>query len=238
MLQKGFFLTESHNPVLPPETWELVVEKTTPGTYTQTLNWGKYRFEVSGGGGGSGMAWGKNTNTSVLNSIGAASGGAGAYGSFIIEINERNTDTFSLVVGAGGNGAKQYNGVAPTTAGGATTISSIILGTIATLNGGEGAYAYGQHFAQADARVGNGGTFTTILSIHNLKNGTNGISSFVQKGASWGEVSAASTKNPTPYNTGGFGGAWKEPYNGTPYANNGGAGFVRIYKSNLKPEPI
>lgn len=236
MLQKGFFLTESHNPVLPPETWELVVEKTTPGTYSQTLGWGRYRFEVSAAGGGSGMAFGKNTSTSAINSEGSASGGAGAYGSFIIEINERNTDTFSLVVGAGGNGVVQYNGVAPTTGGGSTTISSINLGEIATLNGGEGAYAYGQHFAQADARVGNGGTFTTNLTTHNLNNGTNGISVAITRGTT-AHIDAAKTTNPAPYDTGGFGGAWG--YNGGyVHADNGGAGFVRIYKSNLKPEPV
>ena len=231
-LQKCFFLTDSYNPNEPEDEWTLVYEKTTAGSDTLNLGWGKYRFEASAGGGGSGAALGR-TEGVTFNEAGA-SGGTGAYGSFIVSVDMGNTDEFSLVVGAGGNGGTRIHGTAPTSSGGATTISSTNLGTIVTLNGGGGAHAHAT--ANGDvASVGGGGGFTTTLATHNLSNGRNGASATTSSG----NRSAGTTNNPTPYDTGGYGGAWSYSSSaGTMFGGNGGAGFIRIYKSQVYPKGV
>lgn len=230
-LQKCFFLTDSYNPNEPEDEWTLVYEKTTAGSDTLNLGWGKYRFEVSAGGGGSGAALGGYYNN-YYNTSAGASGGTGAYGSFIVEVGVGTTDEFSLVVGTGGSGGTRISGIAPTTSGGATIISSTILGVIATLNGGGAAYAIATNSGDS-AVVGGGGTFTTTLTSHNLSKGRNGVSASTSSGSR----SAGTTNNPTPYNTAGFSGAWSyNPSNGAMSGKNGGAGFIRIYKSQVYPK--
>ena len=224
MLGKGFFLTESNNPDLPPEEWTLFDEKTVAGTYVFALPWGRYRFEISAAGGGAGVAtaWGGRAG---------ASGGAGAYGSFIREINVGTTETFTAIIGVGGNGATVSNGTAATTSGGSTTVSSSEDGLLVTLNGGNGGYAHATTNGDT-AYVGSGGTFTTILTEHNFNNGTNGVFATTHSG----DYSSGNTTNPSPYDNGGYGGSWYYNKNMTVIiANNGGDGFVRIYKSNIKP---
>lgn len=231
-LQKGFFKTQSSNPVLPPEEWELVAEFTTPGTYTQTLDWGKYRFEMSAGGGGGATALASN----VQPHCGGASGGTGAYGVALCEYGYGVTDTITIVVGGHGSGATKVEGTAASTDGGATKLSDTTHGTeFVVLGGGTRGYARATQNGDT-AYVGTGGTFTTTLTDHDLHNGRNGASATTDSGHNHVQ---GNTTNPDPYSSYGQGGGYKYyPVDRTQAANNGTDGFVRIYKSNLKPEPI
>lgn len=228
MLGKGFFLTESHNPDLPPEEWTLVYEKTTPGTDTFNINWGRYKIEASaGGGGGAAALGGQYSNASA-----GASGGCGSYGEGIVEYGVLDSDMLTINIGSAGSGATRTNGTAPSTNGGNTTLSDTTHGSnFVVLSGGNAGYAHATTNGDS-ASVGSGGTFTTSLTDNNFHNGTAGKSLSTSRGSK----SATNTTNPSPYNSVGYGGGWAyDTFSNTQSASNGGAGFVRIYKSNLKP---
>ena len=192
----------------------------TPGTYSLTLEPGTYRFDLSAGGGGGAAALG---GLAPGQQKAGASGGTGAYGSF--EITVATTDTFTIVVGAGGTGATKINGTAASTAGGTTSISSTALGTdFVQLTGGGAGYAHATGNGDT-ATVGTGGTATTSLLTHNLSNGSNGSTATTHSGSH----SATYTSNPAPHSSYGYGGGWA--YNDsqvTMSATNGGDGYVHI----------
>lgn len=221
-------MTDSVNPVLPPEEWTLVYEKTTAGTDTLSVGWGRYKVEASAGGGG-----GATALAAIHPNSAGASGGCGAYGDGIIEYSPSDTDTLTIVVGGAGNGATKIEGTAASTAGGNTTLSDTTHGTeFVLLRGGAAGYAHATQNGD-NAYVGSGGTFTTSLTDNNFHNGTQGKSA----STSSDPKSATNTTNPSPYNTVGYGGGWAYNLlnNRSQSASNGGVGFVRIYKSNLKP---
>lgn len=239
-LQKCFFLTDSYNPNEPEDEWTLVYEKTTAGSDTLNLGWGKYKIEASAGGGGGAAALGGFASSQgyFANSAGA-SGGTGAYGSAIIEYTVNSTDTLTFTVGAGGTGATKTNGTAASTGGGNTTLSDSTHGSnFVVLNGGGSGYAHATNNGDT-ATVGTGGTFTTTLATHSFNNGRNGAS----RSTSSGNHSAGNTTNPSPYNSVGFGGGWAFNTQSSVFlpsmsGSNGGAGFIRIYKSQVYPKGV
>lgn len=218
------------------EIWTLVYEKTTAGSDTFAVGYGRYKVEVSAGGGGAGTALhitggGGIVPAQARNSAGA-SGGTGAYGSAILSYLE--ADTLSFTVGARGNGATKERGTASSTGGGNTSLSDTTHGSnFIVLGGGGRGYAHATENGDS-ASVGAAGTVTTTLATHDLHNGRNGASS----STSTGSHSAGNTSNPSPYSSYGRGGGWSYK-TGTSYsqsASNGTAGFIRIYKSNFYPE--
>lgn len=228
----GFvFVNGQRKQVFPTaEEWTLVYEKTTSGSDTFAVGYGKYKVEISAGGGGAGTAL-HIVAGQALNSAGA-SGGTGAYGSAILSYLE--ADTLSFTVGARGNGATKERGTASSTAGGSTSLSDTTHGSnFIVLGGGGRGYAHATENGD-DASVGAAGTVTTTLVTHDLHNGKKGASSSTATGSH----SAGNTSNPSPYSSYGRGGGWSYR-TGTNYsqsASNGTAGFIRIYKSNFYPD--
>lgn len=248
MLQKGFFLTESHNPNLPAEEWTLVFEKTTQGAFSQNFGWGKYKVEMSGGG-GSGAACIKNSSN--MEFVYCNNGYSGEKTIVVVPVYSGNNQTFSGVVGGGGKGASvdlyrterypdQYYYEA-----------TAIYGAVGYgyENGKQPTSKYeynGQitrpHLAGGAWVGGSGGGSTGLL--------IDGILNTVAKGGNGGDVRI----NLDGYKTsdGGLGGnggtkngtgvsGGSRAYDGgmgTRTSGNGSDGYIRIYKSNLKPEPV
>lgn len=214
------------------EEWTLVYEKTTSGSDTFAVDYGKYKIEVSAGGGGAGTALQVSGYPARAGNSAGASGGTGAYGSAILSYFE--ADTLSFTVGARGSGATKEYGTASSTAGGSTSLSDTTHGSnFIVLGGGGRGYAHATDNGD-DASVGSAGTVTTTLVTHDLHNGKKGASASTATGSH----SAGNTTNPSPYSSYGRGGGWSYR-TGTNYsqsASNGTAGFIRIYKSNFYPD--
>lgn len=201
-----------------------VIEYTTAGTHTVTLEAGNYRIYISGAGGGAACSYKTGSNAGGA----LAGGGSGAYGYVELQLNVQ--ETFTFVVGAGGTGsvggATQY-----ASDGTITTASSNLRGTFITLNAGTGGSAWwedsrsGHHWQTA----GTGGTYSTTLGTHYLNNGSSGSA----------DASNATTKdwygngatNPSPYyGSGGTAHFYGPGSMSNIYANSGQSGWVKIEK--------
>ena len=90
-LQKGFFLTNSYNPDLPPDEWTLVYENHTPGSYSESFGWGRYKVELSGAGGSGGAS--SSAHSSSYNY--ANNGASGKLFTAIVEVFYDETKTIS-----------------------------------------------------------------------------------------------------------------------------------------------
>lgn len=229
------FVNGERKQVFPStETWELVFEQLTSGTYTFNVGFGKYRIEMSAGGGGGATALGftgSEPPSGGASASAGANGGSGAYGTVSLEYDENTTDTITIVVGSHGNGATRINGTASSTGGGDTKLSDTMHGTeFVVLGGGQAGHAraYSTH---DESWAGNGGGFTTTLTDHDLHNGAKGVA------RENGNYTLGNVVNPSPYDIGGFGGgfSYRSSYSAQQSASNGGDGFVRIYKSNIYP---
>ena len=243
MLLNCFFLTESHNPDLPEEEWTLVYENTTPGAYSQNFGWGKYKIEISGGG-GSGAASIRDTNGMEYEYT--QNGYSGEKKTVVAAIYTGENKTFSGTIGGGGKGAtvrvlKQsdrykgeafygnagqgyQNGSTPNTKYEYNHESTFMLGGGAWVGGSGG----GSTSLEIDsvlntvAAGGNGGTVNVNYSGYKISNGGVGGSGGTTSGLGANGGSSVDKKN----------------VSGTYTSGNGSDGYVRIYKSNLKPEPV
>lgn len=213
------------------EVWELVFEQLTPGTYTFNVGWGKYKIEMSAGGGGAGTAIG---NTPLISpdptAASGASGGSGAYGVVPVNYASGVTDTITIVVGAAGTGATKTNGTAASTAGGNTTLSDTTHGSSFVVLGGGGAGYADARGSHDSSSAGVAGTVTTSIIGHDLHNGSAGVA------YENGTHTVGNTINPSPYASYGYGGGFSYRLSsGSQSASNGAGGYVRIYKSNIYP---
>lgn len=230
MLGKGFFLTESHNPNLPAEEWTLFYEKTTAGSDSTTLPWGKYKIVISGaGGGGAAAGWNessgaryaengyageeyieplevaKNQNTTITFTIGASGGGAAA---------RARHDNYNY---AGSGGTGYQNGSSGTIQKYTTTGQFPLVDAVTAGGGGGGSTVLGINLSWFFARGGNGGT---------ARQSHYGIWGYGGTGGSGG----------TTAGTGAAGGTGSATYgNSQQWAGNGSDGYIKIYVSNLKP---
>lgn len=148
----------------------VLVESSTPGTYTYTIpKTQNYYFIIVGAGGGS--AWGGSGHYTNYN----AAGGSGACAAGVIKLAKGTVLTY--VVGAlGANNAGSSVGNYPAKAGGLSSLS-LSNTAFATANGGGGAIA---HIHTSPTRTpGAGGTYTmgTGVVVDSLitKNGYAGI---------------------------------------------------------------
>lgn len=198
------------------------VEYTTAGTHTVTLPPGYYRFSISGAGGGAAVSYKGSGSANMGGAL--AGGGSGAYGYFELLLNVQ--ETFTFVLGSGGNGAIG-GGTQASSGGSVTTVSSNIRGTFVTLNAGTGASAYWDNNNNRWYSPGSAGGYSTTLSSHHLNSGSNGS----------GEASTATAKhywgnggnNPDPYKgDGGTGHFYKSSGMSELYANSGQSGWVKI----------
>lgn len=230
-LQKGFFKTQSSNPILPPEEWTFVQEITTAGSYSTSLNWGKYKIVFSGaGGGGAAAGWNEASGTRY-----AHEGSNGEELTVFLDVNHGMTKTVTGIIGAGGGGAaararhSNYNYAGSGGAG--------------YQNGNNGTIQNKLVLDVADAvTAGGGGGGSTSLEIDSVLNsvahGGNGGDARQSKYSIWGYGGTGGSGG-TISGTGATGGSGAQAYgNSQLYGDAGSDGYVRIYKSNLKPEPL
>lgn len=228
MLGKGFFLTESHNPDLPPENYDdLVYENTTAGSYSETLSWGKYKIVISGaGGGGAAAVWNEAHGTRY-----AENGYNGEEKVVYVNVFKDDTLTVSGTTGSGGTGGRATPESATRGTGGTgyqngsngTAQHTILTNPYASAAGGGGGGSTSLEFdsvLQDVAAGGNGGT------------GRHANVGVIGRGGTGGSGGATT-------GTGATGGIGKGAYgSSTQTGGTGTDGYIRIYKSNLKPEPI
>lgn len=235
MLLKGFFRTQSSNPDWPTEEWTLVEQITTPGSYSTTLGWGRYKIELSGAGGSGGAS--SSAHASYLNY--ANNGAAGKLFTAVIEVALDNTRTITGVIGSGGksctargydNGNGSYSvGAAGTGATNGTKGTGQVVNTeriqIHTITSSAAAGGSGGGSTSAvgigTAAGGAGGNCRALNSSNQHANGTGGAGG---SGSNQGN--------------GASGGAGKFGYDALATSGAGSNGWVKIYKSNVYPEPI
>lgn len=236
MLGKGFFLTESHNPNLPPEEWELVAEFTNPGSYSQSFDWGKYKVVLSGAGGsGAAAAQAHSRNIRYANN-----GSAGEQNETIINVYENQTSLFSFVIAASAQGSyakgtHSIPAVAEAAVGGVGTgYENGLSGTKATriIHSGDDTGGY--------AVAGGSGGGSSSLSVNGVvtkiaKGGNGGGGEVIYAGVAKGGIGGSGG---TSNGNGASGGNAATVLNDRVWSNAGANGYARIYKSNLKPEPI
>lgn len=237
MLGKGFFLTESHNPDLPPEEWTLVYEKTTAGAYSENLGWGKYKVVISGGG-GSGAAMVREILAKDMQFRYCENGYAGQEQTVLLDVLLNETKTFSGTVGSGASGSRvYYDGVwAKATYGAVGT--GYANGAIANTK-----YEFISQ-GNSGAWVGGSGGGSTSISVdgvlNTIANGGNGGGAQVNYNGYKTSTGGTGGGGGTTSGTGASGGAnvSKQANSGSWTSGAGTDGYIRIYKSNLKPEPI
>lgn len=249
MLGKGFFFTESHNPDFPPETYDdLVYENTTAGNYSTALDWGKYKIVFSGGG-GSGAAVVRHTHAHNMEFAFCENGYAAAEETVYLNVMGGEIKTLSGVVGSGGGGSTvsiDENGFSyDCTATYGNPGTGYENGNHANTK-----YEYDHTSYQPETTVnagawvgGNGGGSTSIA--------VNGVVQATAKGGDGGNVRINYSGYKT--STGGTGGSGGTKTgtgasggssvsvrsdNTTRTSGAGSNGYIRIYKSNLKPEPL
>jgi hypothetical protein len=235
-LQNGFFILNSANPDLPPETWELVYEKTNTGNYTFNADWGKYKIILSGGGGGGAIICQHNTAVQYYNG-----GSSGEEKILFYNVLSNTQSIFSGIIGSGGGGAFTLNY-------GSWNNINAYSGAVGTgySNGTLGqTYTYHNDDRNIDITMAGGsGGGSSSLNI-------DGVLLGFSRGGNGGAASSY-TLYATPVVNGGVGGnggvssgTGAAGGNGYQYSNHsnasagtGNSGYIRIYKSNLKPEPL
>lgn len=231
MLQKGFFRTQSSNPDLPPDEWTLVDEITTPGAYSTTLSWGRYKIELSGAGGSGGAS--SATHADYKNW--ANNGSNGELTTNIINVFYGTSKTISGIIGQGGRSSYADSHPTPATAtagNGGTGYANGTRGNTVTRAAGLG--------ADRSAAAGGAGGGSSNLNIDNVltsvARGGNGGTSCADELP----VTTAGTggSGGVSSGTGASGGAGRFGYKVAATSGAGSNGFVRIYKSNVYPEPL
>lgn len=237
-LQKGFFKTQSSNPILPPEEWTLDEEFTTAGSYSTSLDWGKYKIVISGGGG----AGGASASTHDTSRNWANAGSAGEELTIMVSVPNGENKTVSGIIASGGGTSYAY--AHKTYSGGTVTAT---LGAIGTGygNGTQGTratYIVPQPTANSDCSAGAGGSGGGSTSLE-----IDGILNSVARGGNGGacradQISARAGgtggSGGISGGTGAAGGGGAYYRNGGGYSGAGSDGYVRVYKSNLYPEPL
>lgn len=215
-----------------PTTEEWVLINTlTPGSYSETLGFGKYKIVYSGGGGGGAATSCYNEGTRT-----AGSGSAGEEYTYYFDIGFGETETLSGVVGAGGTGGYAYGKHATGTAG--TGGSGYASGGNGTKAGNTSSFPY--------MTAGGGGGGSTSLMIDSIlqtiaKGGNGGTGHIRRNSASQHYYGYGGTggSGGTSSGTGAGGGAGAlsaSSSSGNAVTGGSGAdGYVKIYKSNFYP---
>lgn len=222
------FVNGQRKQVFPTtEAWTEIYNNGTPGSYSQTLGFGKYRIVMSGGGGAGGAA----ISTKRLSDTSVQNGSAGELQDFYFNVAYGETINVSGVVGAGAGGSIVDARATHRT----TTIGTPGTGYASGTNGeAAGVYTGGEYYGSVSGS-GGGSTNANVGGTNHIAKGGNGGS------ASDGHHSG--TRQP---GTGGSGGV----SSGTGAAGGegrrtalavrqesgaGSNGYIRIYKSNFYP---
>lgn len=236
-LQKGFFRVQSSNPNLPPEVWTLVYSKTTAGSFSYSASWGKYKIELSGGGGSGGATARAHVGYSHSET-------AGSNGELITKysnVGTSGTVTFSGTVGSGASGSfaqsrKSNQSFTPSPSAGAagTGYANGATGTTGYIKAIPTTYdswscASGSGGGSSSVLAG-----STLLGVAKGGNGGNAVARSISQ--KYGGVGGSGGVSSGSGASGGTAAAGYDDSNVTSGA--GSDGYVKIYKSNLKPEPV
>lgn len=221
-LQKCFFRVQSSNPVLPPETWTLVYDNHTPGAYSETFGWGKYKIQLSGGGGAGGAASGTDY-ASTHNR--ATNGSAGKLFNSTFNVVYDSFRTISGIVGGGG-------------ASSSANIGTYFVGSagVGDPSGVRGSGMSREGSSGAAGGSGGGATSATGIGVAAGGNGGDGWAESNSSHRSTGYGGAGGTGSNQGTGAAGGVGAWAR--NNPATSGAGTNGWVKIYKSNLYPEPV
>lgn len=235
-LQKCFFRVQSSNPVLPPETWTLVQEIAVAGAYNTTIGWGKYKIVISGGGG----AGGASASDHATSRNWANNGSAGEELTIMVTVPNGENKTISGIIASGAQPSYAYADK--------PNRPSATRGTAGTgyANGGLGGQAtyYDDRepalTSDTSAAAGGSGGGSTSLEIDGVLNsvargGNGGACRADQVAAQSGGVGGSGGVGS---GTGAAGGTGRYTRTGGGYSGAGENGYVRVYKSNLYPEPV
>lgn len=207
------------------ENYTKVYENNTPGAYSATLSWGRYKIVLSGaGGGGAAATWTEASGTRY-----AENGYKGEEKTIYVIVQENDTLTVAGIIGAGGTGGKATSSSATRGTGGAGYDSGLN-GTAQYANPG-----YGEHAATAG---GGGGGSTNIEwdSTQYISAGGNGGTARQSKFNIWGRGGKGGSGGTTT-GKGASGGTGASAYgSGTKTGGTGSNGYIHIYKSNIYPE--
>lgn len=233
MLQNGFFLTESHNPNLPPEEWTEFYINTTAGAYQTSLPWGKYKIVISGaGGGGAACGWNSAHGTRY-----GENGKKGEEKTLYVDVTYNNTLNINGIVGAGGQGGyarTEHSNINHGGYGGT--------GYQSGANGGNQLSYYIQSGAISGSASGGGGGGSTSVewnsTVQEVAAGGNGGNARHANYGIWGYGGTGGNGGASS-GTGATGGTGYGKFsNSQIIGDTGTAGYVKIYKSNLMPEPL
>ena len=222
------FVNGQRKQVFPTtEAWTEIYNKGTPGSYSQTLGFGKYRIVMSGGGGAGGVA----ISTRRLSDTKVWDGSAAELQDFYFNVADGETINVSGVVGAGAGGSI----VDARTTHRTTTIGTPGTGYASGTNGeAAGVYTGGEYYGSVSGS-GGGSTNANVGGTNHIAKGGNGGS------ASDGYHSG--TRQP---GTGGSGGVssgagaaggrgYRTSLTVRQESEAGSNGYIRIYKSNFYP---
>ncbi|MBO7344896.1 MAG: hypothetical protein J6U92_03025 [Clostridia bacterium] len=235
-LQKGFFRVQSSNPNLPPEEWTEFYINTTAGAYQTSLPWGKYKIVISGGGGG-GAACGWNTPHGTRY---AENGYNGEEQTIYVNVYINDVLGISGTVGAGGEGGYARTERENINHGG--------YGGTGYQNGADGSNQLtttpqlpNPYTENASASGGGGGGSTSIewnSTVQEVAAGGNGGTARQSYYSIWG-YGGTGASGGTTTGTGASGGAGASSLtNNQLIGGTGTNGYIKIYQSNLKPEPL
>lgn len=211
------------------EAWTLVYSKTNGGNYSYSAGWGKYKIEISGGGGSGGASC--STHSDYRNW--ANNGSNGELVTTYANVASGNTLTFSGKVGTGGQSSS-----ASYTMVGMSLVPSATVGAGGTgyANGNSGNSGVYQGSGVSAAAAGAGGGSTSLVYSGTTK---------VAKGGNGGDCDADEIK-PQRYGgkggsggvssgSGASGGSGVFGYKQAATSGAGTNGYVKIYKSNIYP---
>lgn len=210
------------------EIFTEVYAKTTSGSYSQTLSWGRYKIVISGaGGGGAACGWNSAHGTRY-----GENGHAGEQKTIYITVANGETLNVSGIVGAGGEGGYARTEHENINRGG--------YGGTGYQNGANGSNQQIIVYTNiAGSASGGGGGGSTSLSynggVQAIANGGNGGNARHSNYGIWG-YGGAGGNGGTTSGTGAAGGQGYGSFsNNQLIGGTGSAGYVHIYKSSSNP---
>lgn len=251
MLLNSFFLTEPHNPDKPAETWSLFYEKTSSGNYSKSLDWGKYKIIISGAG-GSGAIFLRHPSAVNMELYNITNGYAGEEKTIFVNVLAGETKTAHGTVGSGALGPSvQFQ----TESYGAGHVYYEVTTTAGAVgvgwgNGWQPFYKYQNPGMIPDTHNiggwigGSGGGGTNVRIDDALSTeayGGDGGDVTINFGGFKESLGGTGGGGGTITGTGASGGVLLSE---TAFvdiiktAGDGSDGYIRIYKSNLKPEDV
>ena len=236
------FVNGERKQVFPSaEYYTEVYSKTSGGSYSESLSWGKYKIVISGGG-GSGGAVIREANSGAEYKINQ-NGYAGEEKTVYIDVPYGETKTVSGTVGSGAGGGNVH---VDSYFVAAFTSSYGSVGTgYASGNTANTKYAVQRSNLQGWGSVGgSGGGSTSLLvdgDLNSVAAGGNGGTTMLNDGGNRYSNGGAGGSGGTTSGTGAAGGAsvYWVGYSGhgahTATAGSGTNGYIHIYKSNIYP---